>query len=175
MGENMKQEHTISKDRFNQESMYNIKGIRREIIKMSTNYIRELSDAEYVELDCMLAELYGYIKDEMIARNDFTKFTIEIRAMEYLGALFGSIKSFGKVAKQCNTKKGITVEINKTEKLNDEHLEKVYDVLKRYLVFVIKCFESTKEVTKDRVLNLSVAWLKDYLRIAAYKTSYMNI
>lgn len=141
---------------------------------MANSYLRELNDNDYIELDNLLSEFYGYLKDEMIDKNDFTKFSVEMAAMRYLGTLFGSLKSFDKITRKVTDDSSIKVEVKNSMKFNDKHQEEVFDVLMRYFVFIIKCFKSVKVVSKERALNLAVAWLKDYLRITAYRVTYIG-
>lgn len=142
---------------------------------MADSYLREMNDNDYIELDNLLSEFYECVKTEMINKNDFTKFSVEMTVMGYLGTLFGSINSFDKITKKISDKPGIIVEVKKNMKFSDKYQEEVFDILMKYFVFVIKCFKSTKEVSKERAINLAAAWAKDYLRIMAYRITCIGL
>lgn len=129
----------------------------------------EFTIEEAKELDDILTEFYKCVCDEMIAKKNFTIESVEADAIEWLSYLLKTVKDFKVFTEKSDVKKDLEIRATNKTKFNDSEKEKIFNILVKYYIFVVKILDKRENVTKEKVSNLAKDLLKVYLRMEAYK------
>lgn len=137
----------------------------------------ELTEEEARELDDILTNYILLIKDELIEKQQYTTENIEKLAIIYLKNLFNSVKSFEICI--CKRKSAVKKDIQASDvskkEFKNAKTAQLYKELKKYYIFVTKILKKYEKVSKDKVENLAIEWVCNFLRMEAYKISLKSL